>query len=126
VASSPAITGWAKVTHCGAVKVPRHVEQGREVANSGEPIQSGRDSSGYDNRSRIVAGVHPRGDISYPLCVIQLRRARITAAGTNPGARSSTVSYLTGVLVWTPYHRATHSVGLTKPVWGQFAPNFMW
>jgi hypothetical protein len=43
------------------------------VANSGEPIQSGRDSNGYDDRSRIVAGVHPLGDISYSLCVIQLR-----------------------------------------------------
>jgi hypothetical protein len=41
-----------------------------------------------------VAGVHPRGDISYPLAVIQLGRARITAAGANPGARSPTVSYL--------------------------------
>jgi hypothetical protein len=58
--------GWVKMTHCGMVKAPRHVTQGHEVANSGEPIQSGRDSSGYDDRSRIVAGVHPRGDISYP------------------------------------------------------------
>jgi hypothetical protein len=35
----------------------------------------------------IVAQVHPWGDISYPLAVIQLRRARITAAGKNPSAR---------------------------------------
>jgi hypothetical protein len=67
VARSPAITRWAKVTHGGVVKAPRHVAQGREVANSGEPIRSGRDSGGYDGRGRIVAGVHPRCDISYPL-----------------------------------------------------------
>jgi hypothetical protein len=73
-----------------------------------------------------VVGVHPQGDISYPLCVIQLRRAQITAAGTNPGARSPKVSYLIGVLIWTLYHRAAHSIDLTEPVWGQFAPNFMW
>ena len=36
--SSPAITRWAKVTHGGVVKAPRHVEQGRKVANSGESI----------------------------------------------------------------------------------------
>jgi hypothetical protein len=27
VASSPAITGWAKMTHGGVVKAPRHVAQ---------------------------------------------------------------------------------------------------
>jgi hypothetical protein len=43
---SPALIGWAKMTHCGVVKALRHVAQGRKVANSGEPIQSGRDSSG--------------------------------------------------------------------------------
>jgi hypothetical protein len=75
VASSPAINGWAEVTHCGVVKAPRHVAHGRGAANSGEPIQSSRDSSGYGSRSRIVAGVHPLGDISYPLAVIQLLRA---------------------------------------------------
>jgi hypothetical protein len=70
------------------------VAQGHEVADSGEPIQSGRDSSGYGDRSRIVAEVHPRRDISYLLAVIQLRRARITKAGTNPGTRSPVVSSL--------------------------------
>ena len=94
VESSPAITGWAEVTHCGTVKAPRHVAQGYEVADSSEPIQSGRDSSGYGGRIRIVAGVHPWHDVSLPLCVIQLRRARITAAGANSGARSPVVSYL--------------------------------
>jgi hypothetical protein len=94
VASSPAITGWFKVTHCGVVKAPRHVARGREVANSSEPIQSGRDSSGYGDRSRIVAGVLPQRDISYLLAFIQLRRARITAAGAKPGARSPAVSSL--------------------------------
>jgi hypothetical protein len=92
VASSSAITGWAKVTHCSVVKALRHVAQGCGVANSGEPIQRGRDSSGYDDHSRIVAGVHPRGDISYPLAVIQLHRAQITMVGANPGARSPAVS----------------------------------
>jgi hypothetical protein len=87
VASSPAITGWDKVTHCGVVKAPRQVEQGCVVANSGEPIQSGRDSGGYGGRSRIVAGVHPRGDISYPSMLSNyaehesLWRARIRAHG---------------------------------------------
>jgi hypothetical protein len=66
VASSSAITGWAKMTHGGVVKALRHVVQGCEVANSGEPIQSGCDSGGYCNRSRIVAVVHPQRDISYP------------------------------------------------------------
>jgi hypothetical protein len=36
VASSPAITEWARVTHGGVVKVPRHVAQGHEVAITGE------------------------------------------------------------------------------------------
>jgi hypothetical protein len=43
VASSPAMNRGAKVTHCDVVKVPKHVAQGREVANSDESIQSGRD-----------------------------------------------------------------------------------
>jgi hypothetical protein len=51
VASSPAISGWAKVTHYGVVKAPRHVAQGCGVANSSEPIQSDRDSSEYGGRS---------------------------------------------------------------------------
>jgi hypothetical protein len=74
--------------------MPGHVAQGREVANSGEPIHSGCDSGRYGGRSRIAAGVHPRRDISLPLCVIQLCRARITAAGANPGAWSPTLSSL--------------------------------
>jgi hypothetical protein len=94
VAGSPATIGWAKMTHCDMVKAPRHVAQGCKVANSGEPIQSGRDTSGYDGRSRIVVGVHPRCDISYLLAVIHLHGARITVAGANLGARSPTVSYL--------------------------------
>jgi hypothetical protein len=36
VASSPAITGWANMSHGGVVKVPRHMAQGCEVSNSGE------------------------------------------------------------------------------------------
>jgi hypothetical protein len=36
VASSPAITGWANMSHGGVVKVPRHVAQGFEVSNFGE------------------------------------------------------------------------------------------
>jgi hypothetical protein len=51
MASSPTMIGWAKVTHCDVVKAPNHVAQGREVANSGESIRSGRDSSGYGGRS---------------------------------------------------------------------------
>jgi hypothetical protein len=58
--------GWAKVTHGGVVKAPSHVAQGHEVANSGEPIRSDRDSGGYGGRGRRVARVHPRCDISYP------------------------------------------------------------
>jgi hypothetical protein len=74
--------------------MPGHVAQGRKVANSSEPIHNGCDSGGYGDRSRIVAGVHPRRDISLPLCIIQLRRARITAAGANLGTRSPAVSSL--------------------------------
>jgi hypothetical protein len=65
VASSPTITRWAKMTHGGVVKALRHVVQGCRGGNSGEPIQSDRDTSGYRGRSKIAAGVHPRGDISY-------------------------------------------------------------
>jgi hypothetical protein len=36
VASSPAITGWANMSHGGVVKVSRHVAQGCEVSNFGE------------------------------------------------------------------------------------------
>jgi hypothetical protein len=99
--------GWAKMTHCGMVKAPRHVAQGRQVANSGEPIQSGCDSSGYDSWSRIVAGVHPRGDISYPsslsICARHdspWRESGLTIAG---GEASGS-----GVLIRTLYHCAAH------------------
>jgi hypothetical protein len=64
VASSPAMNGGAKVTHCNVIKAPKHVEQGREVPNSGESIRSGHDSGGYGDQSGIVARVHPRCDIS--------------------------------------------------------------
>jgi hypothetical protein len=36
MASSPAITRWANMSHDGVVKVPRHMAQGCEVSNSGE------------------------------------------------------------------------------------------
>jgi hypothetical protein len=72
-----------------------------------------------------VAGVHPLGDISYSLCVIQLHRARITAADVNPGARSPAVSSLSWRSDLVLYHRATPSVGLTEHVWGRFALDFM-
>jgi hypothetical protein len=55
VASSPAMSGWAKVTQYDVVKAPKHVAQGREVANSGEFNRSGRDSGGYGGRSGTVA-----------------------------------------------------------------------
>jgi hypothetical protein len=45
----------AKVTHCDVVKAPKHIAQGREVANSSEFIRSGRDSGGYGGRSGTVA-----------------------------------------------------------------------
>jgi hypothetical protein len=48
----------------------RHVSSERQIANSGELIHSSCDSGGYGGRSKIVAGVHPRRDISLPLCVI--------------------------------------------------------
>jgi hypothetical protein len=47
------------MSHSGEVNVPRHVVQGREEAISGEPIQGGRDTLGYDGRSKIAARVHP-------------------------------------------------------------------
>jgi hypothetical protein len=36
--SSPAMIGWAKVTHCDVVKALKHVAHGHKVANSGESI----------------------------------------------------------------------------------------
>jgi hypothetical protein len=66
VASSPATTGRANMSHGGEVNVPRHVAQGREVAILGEPIQSGRDTLGHGDRSKIVTGVYPRRDIYGP------------------------------------------------------------
>jgi hypothetical protein len=36
VASSPAITGWANMSHGGVVKVSRHMTQGCEASNSSE------------------------------------------------------------------------------------------
>jgi hypothetical protein len=51
VASSPAMIKWAKVTHGGVIKAPRHVAQGLEVANSSESIRRGRDSGGYGGPS---------------------------------------------------------------------------
>jgi hypothetical protein len=36
VASSPAITGWANMSHGSVVKMPMHVAQGCKVSNSGK------------------------------------------------------------------------------------------
>jgi hypothetical protein len=66
VASSPATTGRANVSHDGEVNVPGHMAQGREVAISGEPIQINRGLLGYGGRSKIVAGVYPQRDIYGP------------------------------------------------------------
>jgi hypothetical protein len=66
VASSPATTGRANVSHGSVVNVPRHVSQDSEVAISGEPIRSNCDLLGYGGRSKIVAGVYPRCDIYLP------------------------------------------------------------
>ena len=66
VASSPATTGRAKVSHGGEVNVPRHVAQGREEAISGKPIQIHCGLLGYGGQSKIVAGVYPWRDISLP------------------------------------------------------------
>jgi hypothetical protein len=48
------------MTHGSVVKALRYVAQGCGGAISGEPIQSGHDTSGYGGRSKIAAGVHPR------------------------------------------------------------------
>jgi hypothetical protein len=66
VASSPTTTERANVSHGGEVNVPRHVAQGREVAISREPIQSGCDTLEYGDQSKIVTGVYPRRDIYGP------------------------------------------------------------
>jgi hypothetical protein len=63
VASSPATTEQANVSHDSEVNVPRHVAQGCEVAISDEPIQIDRGLLGYGGRSKIVVGVYPRRDI---------------------------------------------------------------
>jgi hypothetical protein len=125
VASSPAMIGWAKVTHCGVVKAPRHVAQGLEVANSDESIRSVRDLGGYGGRSRIVAEVHPRCDISYPsslsICAghESPRRTRIRAHDSL-AARFSGLGYFHCTVPLDP-----HSVNLTAQLAGRFAPNFM-
>jgi hypothetical protein len=117
--------GWAKVTHCGVVKTPRHVAQGREVANSGESIRSGRDLGGYGGRGRIVAGVQPRCDISYPsslsICAghESPRLARIRAHGSS-AARFSGLGYFQCTVPLDP-----HLVSVTKQLVGRFTPNFM-
>jgi hypothetical protein len=67
VASSPATTGRANVSHDGEVNVPRHVAQGCEVAISGKPIQIDRGLLGYGGRSKIVVEVYPQCDIYLPL-----------------------------------------------------------
>ena len=59
MASSPATTGRANVSHGGEVNVPRHVAQGHEVAISSKPTQGGRDTLGYGGRGKIVAEVQP-------------------------------------------------------------------
>jgi hypothetical protein len=66
VASSSATTRRANVSHGDEINVPRNVEQGREVAISGEPIQIDRGLLGYSGWSKIVAGVYPRHDIYGP------------------------------------------------------------
>jgi hypothetical protein len=63
VASSPATTRQAKISHGGEVNVSRHVAQDRIVDSSGEPIQHNRGLLGYGGRSKIVAGAYPRRDI---------------------------------------------------------------
>jgi hypothetical protein len=106
--------------------MPGHVAQGCEVANSGEPIRSGRDSGGYGGRSRIVARVHPWCDISYLLAVIHLHGARITAASANPGARSPAVSYLNWRSDLDTVPLKTRFRAPDRAYLGQFAPNFVW
>jgi hypothetical protein len=68
VASSPATTRRANVSHGNEVNVPRHVAQGCEVAISGEPIQINRGLLEYGGQSKIVAGVYPQRDIFLPWC----------------------------------------------------------
>jgi hypothetical protein len=107
VASSPTITGWAKMTHGDVVKAPRHVAQGCGGANSGEPIQSDRDTSGYGCQSKITVEVHPRGDISYlsvlSNCVGHESpwQARIRAHGSS-AARFSGLGYFSVLYHWKP------------------------
>jgi hypothetical protein len=100
--------------------MPRHVAQDREVANSGEPIQSGHDTLGYGGRSKIVVGVHPRRDIYLP------PRRYLTEPSTNHrGKRESRRTVVGGegggvnlrsysVTVQSEYH----SVYLTGPFAG--------
>jgi hypothetical protein len=74
VESSLATTGRANVSHSGEVNVPKHVVQGCEEAISGKPIQSGRDTLGYNGRRKIATRVHPWA-IFLTLGAIQLFRA---------------------------------------------------
>ena len=63
VASSPATTGRANMSHGGEVNVSRHVAHDRAVASSGEPIQPNSGLLGYGGRSKIVARAYPQRDI---------------------------------------------------------------
>jgi hypothetical protein len=86
VASSPATTGRANMSHDGEVNVSRHVAQDRAVASSGEPIQLNRGLLRYGGRSKIVAGAYPRRDIYGSQCYPTDPSANHHGDSTNPRA----------------------------------------
>jgi hypothetical protein len=73
-----------------------------------------------------VAAVHPLGDISYSLCVVQLHRAQITVAGANPGARLPPVRSLSWQSDLDTVPSRSSFSRPDRACLGQFAPNFMW
>ena len=101
VASSPAITGWAKMTHGGVVKASRHVVQG---CGGLTPASLSRVTM---TRAGTAARVHPRGDISYlstlSNCVgHESQRLAQIRAHVSSTARFSGLGYFNVLYHWKP------------------------
>jgi hypothetical protein len=90
------------------------VAQCHEVANAGEFIRSGRDSGRYDCQSRIVVGVHPWCDISYPSTLSNCarhespRRARIRAHNSS-AEKFSGLGYFSALYNWILFQSVSQS-----------------
>jgi hypothetical protein len=93
--------------------MPRHVAQDREVANSGEPIQSGHDTLGYGGRSSSMTRylLTPRRYLTEPSTNHRgEHESRRTVVDDEGGVNLRSYS----VTVQSEYH----SVYLTRPFAG--------